>query len=410
MSTRDQDKPPGPLAAFAFTSFRFQFGADLCVAWALEMEVLILGWYVLVETDSAFLLALIGVARFGGTLLTPFIGSIADRLPRKGMLVALRGLFATFALVLMTLAWTGLLAPWQAFVTATLTGLIRPADMMLRQSLIADSVPPSILLNAMAFAPTTLDSARIVGAIAGASLMATLGIGTAYLAVAILYLVSMVASLGIRPQSQSQRTQGDQGESRPLSDLVEGLRYVATSVRIQLLLTLAFLVNLSGLCITGGLLPLVARDIYGMAEVGLGFLVATFAGGALVGSLLIATVMRAVRGERLMLSCVVVWHAIMVWFALNEHPGIGFVLLALIGLLSSFVMVPLSSVLLIATKAEFRGRIMGLRQLAVVSLPLGLLLAGALVDPFGVGPTLGFIASIGLVSGLALHIAWWRLT
>ena len=83
-------------------------------------------------------------------------------------------------------------------------------------------------------------------------------------------------------------------------------------------------------------------------------------------------------------------------------------MVAAIGLLSSFVMVPLSSVLLIATRVEFRARIMGLRQLAVLGLPLGLLLAGGLVEPFGVGPTLAFIASIGLVSGVVLIVAWRR--
>ncbi|MCH9674706.1 MAG: MFS transporter [Gammaproteobacteria bacterium] len=407
MNGQDKDTPTGPLAAFGYPSFRFQFVADTCVALALEMEVLILGWYVLVETDSAFLLALIGVARFGGTLLTPFLGSIADKRSRKGMLIVIRSLFSTFALILMTLAWADLLAPWQAFVAATLTGLIRSADLMLRQSLIADSVPPKALLNAMAFARSTFDGARIVGAIAGASLMATLGIGTTYLCITIFYVISTLASLGI--QAHRRAAQDHSTRARPLRDLVDGLRYVHTSRRIELLLGLAFVVNLSGLCITGGLLPLVARDVYGMTEIGLGFLLATFAGGALVGSLLIATALRAVQGERLMLSCFIGFHAVMIWFALNEDPSLGFGLLAATGLLSSFVMVPMSSVLLIATRVEFRARVMGLRQLAVIGLPLGLLIAGGLVEPFGVGPALAFIAFIGLLSGVVLVLAWWRL-
>lgn len=385
-------------------SFRFQFVADLCVAWALEMEVLILGWYVLVETDSPFLLALIGVARFGGTLLTPFLGSIADSLPRKSMLIAVRGLFSVVAFALMGLAWAGLLAPWQAFVAATLTGLFRPADLMLRQSLIADSVPASALLNAMAFSRTTFDAARIVGAIAGAGLMATLGIGAAYLSIALFYVISTLASFGIQPLSALKHT----ARPRPFRDLVDGVRYVRTSRHIQLLLALAFVVNFSGLCITGGLLPLVARDVYGMTEIGLGFLLATFAAGALVGSLLLATLFRTVRGERLMLNCFLGLHAVMVGFSLSTDPILGFALLAIAGLLSSFVMVPMSSVLLIATHVEFRGRIMGLRQLSVVGLPLGLLLAGALAEPFGVGPTLALIAALGLISGLAFISAWRR--
>lgn len=372
------------------------------------MEVLILGWYVLVQTDSPFLLALIGVARFGGTLLTPFIGTVADRLPRKGMLVSLRALLTTFAVILMALAWAEVLQPWQAFVAATLTGLIRPADMMLRQSLTADIVPRETLLNAMAFSRTTLDSARIVGALAGATLMATLGIGAAYLGVALFYLASTAASLRIRVQPISACGYAEHIRPHAMADLADGLRYVLTAPRIQLLLALAFVVNLSGLCITGGLLPLMARDVYGMSEIGLGFLVATFAGGALVGSLVIATVMRTIRGEQLMLTSVVVWHVLMVAFALNTQPGIGVGLLAGIGLLSSFAMVPMSSVLLAVTQAQYRGRIMGLRQLAVVGLPLGLLAAGALVEPFGVGPTLAGIACVGVLFGVVLLAGWKR--
>lgn len=237
--------------------------------------------------------------------------------------------------------------------------------------------------------------------------MATLGIGTTYLCITIFYVISTLASLGI--QAHRRAAQDHSTRARPLRDLVDGLRYVHTSRRIELLLGLAFVVNLSGLCITGGLLPLVARDVYGMTEIGLGFLLATFAGGALVGSLLIATALRAVQGERLMLSCFIGFHAVMIWFALNEDPSLGFGLLAATGLLSSFVMVPMSSVLLIATRVEFRARVMGLRQLAVIGLPLGLLIAGGLVEPFGVGPALAFIAFIGLLSGVVLVLAWWRL-
>ena len=109
-----------------------------------------------------------------------------------------------------------------------------------------------------------------------------------------------------------------------------------------------------------------------------------------------------------MLTSVVVWHVLMVAFALNTQPGIGVGLLAGIGLLSSFAMVPMSSVLLAVTQAQYRGRIMGLRQLAVVGLPLGLLAAGALVEPFGVGPTLAGIACVGVLFGVVLLAGWKR--
>ena len=59
------------LAAFRVRSFRFQWPADLLTSWAFEMETLILGWYVMVQTGSVLLLTLFGSAQFLGTLAAP---------------------------------------------------------------------------------------------------------------------------------------------------------------------------------------------------------------------------------------------------------------------------------------------------------------------------------------------------
>ena len=93
--------------AFSVQSYRFQFPADLLTAWSVEMEVLILGWYVLVETESALALATIGALRFGGTLLSPIVGAFADQFSRKLMLVAIRATFATLAVTLMLSSFRG---------------------------------------------------------------------------------------------------------------------------------------------------------------------------------------------------------------------------------------------------------------------------------------------------------------
>lgn len=402
-------------SAFRVPSFRYQFGADSLTSWAVEMEILVLGWYVLTETDSPFLLALIGAARYAGSVLTPFLGTLADRLPRKHMLIAVRGVFALLALGLAGLAFTGQLVPWHAFAAATINGLARPADTMLRQSLIADTVPPGALINAIGFARTTVDGARIAGALAGASLMAALGIGAAYVAIALCYAASTALSFGITntpTRSTSPTGVGVQfrGAGRQaLDDLRKGLAYVTNSPLIRALLWTAFLVNLSGLCITGGLLPLVARDVYGMNELGLGALVATFSGGALIGSLLTATVMTRLKPDRIMLWSIVGWHVVLLAFASIPSPGIGIPLLGIIGLLSSFVMVPLASTLMANTNGAYRGRVMGLRQLAVVGIPLGLLIAGALIELVDIRIALSSLALVGLIFGILMLGGWRKL-
>lgn len=80
-------------AAFGIRSFRFQWSADLLTSWAFEMENLILGWYVLVATNSVFLLTVFGALQFIGTLLSPYFGMLADRVSRRGLLIALRAAY-----------------------------------------------------------------------------------------------------------------------------------------------------------------------------------------------------------------------------------------------------------------------------------------------------------------------------
>lgn len=401
------DSRPNPsiFAAFGIPSFRFQFGADMLVAWAIEMEVIILAWYVLTETNSAVLLGIFGALRFGGTLISPLLGSMADGSSRKKMLVAIRATFAVLALLLMTSALTGWLATWQVFLVATLTGLLRPADMMLRQSVIADAVPREYLANAIGFSRTTLDSARIVGALAGAGLMSWIGLGEAYIVVAGFYTISTLLSLRITDVS----TGGRANPARALQDLVAGWRYLREAPDIRCILFVAFLVNLTLLSISGGLLPLVAKNIYGLPATGLGVMVASFAGGALIGSLIIATALQTVRAERLMLGSTLLWHALMFGFAYIEDPNWGIPMLGLIGFVSSFSMVPMASALMLAIPVSFRARIMGLRQLAVFGLPLGLLFSGPLIEWQGIAATFGLYAAVGLLATLWIGWHWRRL-
>ena len=74
------------LAPFRVRSYRFQWPADLLTSWALEMEFLILGWYVLVETGSVLLLTLFGALQHGGTLIAPILGVVSDRIGPRNLL------------------------------------------------------------------------------------------------------------------------------------------------------------------------------------------------------------------------------------------------------------------------------------------------------------------------------------
>src|SRR3954467_15159485 len=118
----------GALAPFRIRSYRFQWPADLLTSWAFEMETLILGWYVLVETNSVVMLTLFGALLYGGTLIAPIVGVWSDRIGHRAMLSSMRATYAVVAAILMTLALTGTLRPAIVLVLAAMTGLVRPSD------------------------------------------------------------------------------------------------------------------------------------------------------------------------------------------------------------------------------------------------------------------------------------------
>ena len=75
------------------------------------METLILGWYVLVETQSVFMLTVFASLQYLGTLLAPMFGVVGDRIGHRNLLCGMRGLYATLATILMSLAFLGLVTP-----------------------------------------------------------------------------------------------------------------------------------------------------------------------------------------------------------------------------------------------------------------------------------------------------------
>jgi len=393
------------LAAFRIRSFRFQWSADLLTSWAFEMETLILGWYVLVATDSVFLLTVFGALQFGGTLLSPYIGMLADRISRRRLLIALRIAYASCAWVLTALEVSGLLVPWHVFAIALVAGLLRPSDLVLRNALIADTVPQAQLPNAMGLSRMTMDSARIVGTLAGAGLFSTIGFGAAYVVVTVFYVMSVGLTQGVAPGS-ARRAGGAWAE------LQLGLRYVLQTPAIAGLMCFAFLVNLTAFPFSHGMLPYVAKDIYGTDANGLAHLMAAYAVGALLGSLALAWSGRTAQATRIVIGGIYAWYLLLLLFAVTESKVVGLAVLAAIGLVQSLSMISMSVALLMMTSIEFRGRVMGLRMLAVYGLPLGLLAGGALVERIGFTPQALLYALVGLALTTLITLRWrdvlWR--
>jgi predicted MFS family arabinose efflux permease len=401
---------PSVLAPFRIRGFRIQWPADLLTSCAFEMETLILGWYILVETGSVLLLSLYGALLYVGTLLSPLLGVVGDRIGHRNLLGAMRAFYTVLAATLMAIALAGALTPYAVFCIAGLMGLVRPSDLGVRGALVAHIVPAEQLLGAVAVSRTTSDVARIVGALAGAGLFARFGIGPAYVVVTGLYALGLLLVLAMGRLGAHTPVLAPAGGADPPAshwrDLVEGLTLVWSTPVLLAGMLLAVLVNLLAFPLSNQLMAYVAREVYAVDETGLGCLVASFAAGALLGSVAVS-IRGSIAPARAMIVSSLAWFVCLLGYAQMQTVWSGAAMLALAGFAQSFSMVGLAVVLLGIAGGKFRGRVMGVRMLAIYSLPLGTLAGGALVETVGFRVTGTLYALAGMA--LTLAIAWrWR--
>ena len=208
------------------------------------------------------------------------------------------------AAMLMTLALSGQLTPIFVFIVAALMGLVRPSDLGVRSALIAETMPARTLISALSVSRTTTDSARVAGALVGASIFTFFGLVPAYVIITVFYIAGTLLMLGdtapLRRISLAMTPEELAGKS-PWRDLKEGIAHTWTTPVLLAFVSLAFLTNLSAFPLTNGLMPYVAKHVYGLDQTGLGLLVASFAGGSLAGSLILSNLSGGLRLTRLMM-------------------------------------------------------------------------------------------------------------
>ncbi len=408
MSARTATAPPRTkfFTPFKVRGFLFQWPADLLTNWAIEMELLILGWYILVETRSVLLLTLFGSLRFLGTLIAPMFGMAGDKFGHRNVLCAMRSVYTVLAAVMTALALAGELQPIHVMILATLAGLVRPSDLAMRNALIAAIMPAEQLMASMGVARTTADIARIAGPLFGAGLIATLGMGPVYVAVTAFYAAGLVLT-GLGGAGLAHRRAAGVGSASFAREVFEGLAYVWRTPCLHAAMWLAFLVNMTAFPMTGSLLPYIAREIYHVDQTGLGILVACFAFGGLLGSISLSLVGQAWPTGRMMIVAAMLWYALLQVFVLMPDALSGGIVLVITGLVQSFSMVPLVVMLLRVSGEQYRGRVMGVRMLAIYGLPVGLLASGFLIEWFGYVAMASGYCIFGLAATLAIAL-WWR--
>ena len=154
------------------------------------------------------------------------------------------------------------------------------------------------------------------------------------------------------------------------------------------------------------------RDILLIDENGLGHLLAAFAIGSLLGSFILAWTGSQKYSNKLMLINLVAWYVMLVIFAQVESKHMALVILVLIGITHSLAIVSMAAALLGVTDQMVRGRVIGVRMLAVYGIPLGLLASGFLIEALGFAVFVGIYATIGIGFTIIIGLKWrsviWR--
>lgn len=396
-------------APFSVRSFRFQWPADLFASWAFEMEVLILGWYVLVESDSVLLLVVFGALQYVGSIISPLFGVAGDRMGYRRLFLLTRGIYALLAIALVLCAIFEVLTPLVVLVIAGISGMIKPSDIMMRFALIAQTLAPNQLISALGLSRVTTDSARIAGALAGVGVFASFGFVPAYVLVLLLYLVSLFLAMGVasgRAVAATRETGTSEPPTSPYRDLIQAFKYVWIKPELLGAFSLAFLVNVLAYPLYLGLLPLVAKNIYDIGQAGLGAMGACYALGSLIGSLVVGMNRYTMGPARLMLLSAFGWFLVNLVFSQTTNMWFGFILLFAAGLGQSTCLTPLAGVMLRCADPALRGRVMGMRMLAIWGLPMGLMISGPLITAIGFAMTAAIFSVLGLLLTAAIVMRW----
>jgi len=381
------------LRSFRGRDFRYLWASDALQGWADQMESVVLGWFVLTETDSPFLVGLFAALRFTGTIFAPFFGVLADRRDRRRLLMLIRVGFTSLALVIFFLALLDRLQVWHVFILVGLAGMGRAFDNVVRQALLGDLVQGEGLMNAVALTRIARDITQMIGPLVGGFMLDNAGLAPTYGLVVVVHLTAVFTSWRLRA---IPRVPTGTAISF-LANLAHTFRYVKRQEVVMALLLMAFLVNLTAFPLNNGLMPVFARDVLGSGPEGLGILLGAYAVGAFLGSGAMAAVKRMGRPGKFLVLSSVGWHAGLLVFSASQWfvPSLG--ILVVTGIIQSFTMVSMALLLLEVTDADVRGRVMGLRSMAVYGLPMGLLVSGALADSLGAPLALAINAGLGMV-------------
>lgn len=331
------------------------------------------GYLVFELTGSPAYLGYVGFAAgVPAWLFTLYGGVVADRIPRRTMLIITQLGMMSLAIIQATLVFTGVVQPWHILVLATLLGVANAFDAPARQAFVAELVGREDLTNAIAINSAMFNTAVVVGPAAAGVIYDKLGPAWCFTVNGASYLAVISALLLMR----LRHTERSVLHTSAWRELLEGFRYLKTERTTRWLIANIGMVSLLGLSMMT-LIPAWAVDVLGGDVKTNSMLLSARGAGALTGALMIASLSsRGVRGRFWAMGSMML-PVMMILFSQTRWLPLSLGIMMVYGW--SFMVQANSSNSLVQTKVpdQLRGRVMSIYTLVFTGLyPIGSLLAG----------------------------------
>lgn len=388
-------------SAMRYPNYRLWFGGQLISLVGTWMQTTAQGFLVFELTGSPAYLGYVGFAAGAPSwLFTLYGGVIADRLPRRTLLLAAQSFMMVLAFILAALAFTGLVQAWHIVILAFFLGTGNAFDAPARQAFIMELVPKDEMTNAIAINSIMFNSATTVGPAVAGIVYALFGPAWCFTINGITYLGVITALLLMRlePFKRPER------RGKTLSDVKAGFVYVSTNTVAKALITSLGLASLLGLGFIT-LIPAWSVNVLGGDVTTNGLLHSARGVGAALGGLAIAALAALhIRGKLLTFGSFFFPLLLLVYSQMRWLPlsllvlvGVGFGFMLFVNLANSLIQTTVPD--------ELRGRVMSIFTLSFFGLfPLGSLLSGTVASYIGETNTVTISAVILLAMAALLHL------
>ena len=386
--------------SFRYRNYRLFFsgqGISLIGTWIQRIAT---PWLVYHQTNSPFLLGLVGFAgQIPTFLIAPFAGVLTDRWNRYHILIATQIAAMLQASALTLLYFGGNIQIWQIVLLNIFLGCVNAFDVPARQSFVVEMVEKrEDLGNAIALNSSMVNGARIIGPSIAGVLIALTGEGVCFLINAISYLFVIASLLMMKVKPRKPVTK----ETHVIKELKEGIAYAIAFTPIKYIIILLATVSLMGMSYTV-LMPVFAKEILHGGAHTFGFLMGATGLGAISGALYLASRKSVIGLCRIIPVAAGLFGAGLIAFSFSRFLVLSMALLVVSGLGMMLQMASSNTILQTVVDDDKRGRIMSFYTMAFMgTAPFGSFLAGSLAKFKGTPNTI-LIGGIICITGALLY-------